>query len=82
MSQKAHALQFMATEDAINQAAVAKRRSDELIARIHNVGGDAASIQNAGPLRQYEVRQLASIKLYAYKICKDTSSGCLSTTWF
>jgi hypothetical protein len=59
----------MATEDAINQAAVAKRRSDELIARIHNVGGDAASIQNAGPLRQYEVRQRASIKLYAYIIC-------------
>lgn len=58
----------MATEDAINQADVAKRRSDELIARIHNVGGDAASIQNAGPLRQYEVRQRASIKLYAYYI--------------
>jgi hypothetical protein len=48
----------MATEDAINQAAEAKRRSDELILRIHDVGGDAASAQNTGPLRQHEVRQL------------------------
>ena len=47
----------MATEDAINQATEAKRRSDELILRIHDVG-DAASAQNTGPLRQHEVTHL------------------------
>lgn len=48
----------MATEDAVNQAAEAKRRSDELILRILDASGDAASVQTTGPLRQHEVRQL------------------------
>ncbi|KAG0627515.1 hypothetical protein M758_2G207400 [Ceratodon purpureus] len=66
--QRAHAHQFMATEDAINQAAEAKRRSDELILRIHDVGGDAASAQSTGPLRQHELevwakeRELAGVR--------------------
>lgn len=63
--QRAHAFQFMATEDAVNQAAEAKKRSDELILRIHEVGADAT---NTGPLRQHELevwakeRELAGVR--------------------
>jgi len=58
----------MATEDALNQAAQAKKLSDELIRRIHGAadGADAAvsmvtkdGAQNAGSLRQFEVRHFA-----------------------
>jgi hypothetical protein len=61
--QRAHVQQFMATEDALNQAAQAKKLSDELIRRIHGAadGADAAvsmvtkdGAQNAGSLRQFE----------------------------
>ena len=56
----------MATEDALNQVAQARRRTDELIRRIR--GNDAASsftnsdVPNSGSLRQLEVREdLATI---------------------
>ncbi|CAK9189720.1 unnamed protein product [Sphagnum troendelagicum] len=75
--QRAHVQQFMATEDALNQAAQAKKLSDELIRRIHGAadGADAAvsmvtkdGTQNAGSLRQFELevwtkeRELAGMR--------------------
>lgn len=73
----------MATEDAFNQAAEAKRRSDELIWRVHNGsgGGDAASgIQNTGPLRQLEVRCNTSTFVYVNQSwCRLTDAECVVT---
>ena len=70
----------MATEDAFNQAAEAKRRSDELIWRVHNGtgGGDSASaIQNTGPLRQLEVRCNTSTFVYVNRLVSShRCSGC------
>ncbi|KAG0559122.1 hypothetical protein KC19_10G080700 [Ceratodon purpureus] len=70
--QKAHVQQFMATEDALNQVAQARRMTDELIRRIR--GTDAApsfttsDVQNSGSLRQLELevwakeRELAGMR--------------------
>ncbi|XP_024396569.1 AUGMIN subunit 5 isoform X2 [Physcomitrium patens] len=70
--QKAHVQQFMATEDALNQVAQAKRMTNELIRRVR--GTDAApsatssDVQNSGSLRQLELavwareRELAGMR--------------------
>ncbi|XP_024384467.1 AUGMIN subunit 5 isoform X1 [Physcomitrium patens] len=70
--QKAHVQQFMATEDALNQVAQARRMTDELIRRIR--GTDAvpsftnSDVQNSGSLRQLELevwareRELAGMR--------------------
>eukprot|EP00252_Welwitschia_mirabilis_P020836 TRINITY_DN5196_c0_g1_i1.p1 TRINITY_DN5196_c0_g1~~TRINITY_DN5196_c0_g1_i1.p1 ORF type:complete len:683 (-),score=164.85 TRINITY_DN5196_c0_g1_i1:20-2068(-) len=73
--QKAHVQQFMATEDALNKAAEAKKASKKLIKRMHgSEDGDSSyvrtldNIQSAGGLRQFELevlskeRQLAGLR--------------------
>ncbi|KAJ7530109.1 hypothetical protein O6H91_15G079600 [Diphasiastrum complanatum] len=57
--QKAHVQQFMATEEALNQAAEAKKISNELIKRLHGGDhGDSTQLsgrdQAEGSLRQFE----------------------------
>ncbi|KAH7289238.1 hypothetical protein KP509_31G065400 [Ceratopteris richardii] len=67
--QKAHVQQFMATEEALNAAADAKKASQELIQRIHggSNGGDASN-SSTGSSRQFELdvwakeRELAGLK--------------------
>lgn len=74
--QKAHVQQFMATEDALNKAAEARKASEKLIKRMHgNDDGDAGyaltagdNVQSAGGLRQFELdvlskeRELAGLR--------------------
>jgi hypothetical protein len=61
-SQKAHVQQFLATEDALNNAAEARDLSEKLMKRLHG-GTDVTSrsigignaSQNVGSLRQLQV---------------------------
>ncbi|MCO5602496.1 hypothetical protein L7F22_056628 [Adiantum nelumboides] len=68
--QRAHVQQFMATEEALNAAADAKKASQELIRRIHggSDAGDASNCSNTrdysqstGSSRQFEVEVFCSI---------------------
>ncbi|XP_024545326.1 AUGMIN subunit 5 [Selaginella moellendorffii] len=65
--QKAHVQQFMATEEALNEAAEAKAASDKLIKSLSG-GTELDYVQNEGGLRQLECevwakeRQLAGVK--------------------
>ncbi|KAH9301734.1 hypothetical protein KI387_013317, partial [Taxus chinensis] len=60
--QKAHVQQFMATEDALNKAADARKSSEKLIRRMHGSdNGDSGysfavgdNVQSAGGMRQFE----------------------------
>ena len=60
--QRAHVQQFIATEDALNAAADAKKESQELVRRIHGASnaGDATNnreyVQNSASSRQFEVK--------------------------
>lgn len=49
--QRAHVQQFMATEEALNAAADAKKASQELIRRIH--GGSSGDVSNSTSTRDY-----------------------------
>lgn len=59
-SQKAHVQQFLATEDALNNAAEARDLCEKLMKRLHG-GTDVtsrsigATSQNVGSLRQLQV---------------------------
>ncbi|KAI5055330.1 hypothetical protein GOP47_0030475 [Adiantum capillus-veneris] len=50
--QRAHVQQFMATEEALNAAAEAKKASQELIRRIHG-GSNAGDVSNSTSSRDY-----------------------------
>lgn len=61
-SQKAHVQQFLATEDALNNAAEARDLSEKLMKRLHGGTdvtsrsiGIGATSQNVGSLRQLQV---------------------------